>query len=178
MKNILMMIAICSCLTACGGGDEATAPPVAGAESAALSPPDRSSNAAFTATVSGAVDRAVEGSSAVSGAKYSRYHINMASQRQADGPPMVVIAFGRTDTGSPAAGRYFLGASDGFSGSLEIYGEPQREFQITGGELVIADARGDVLSGSFSFTAREAGEEYGEWEDVEVEGSFSSQPVS
>jgi hypothetical protein len=178
MKHILMMIAICICLAACGGETETINSPEGGAVPVATGQPERGSSASFLATMSGAVDGTVEGTGALTGAKYGRYHINMASPRQPDGGPVVVIAFGRSDTSSPQPGTYRLDGADGFSGSVEIYGEPQRDFQITGGELVITEARGDLLSGTFSFTARESGEEYGEWEEIEVEGSFSSRAVS
>lgn len=177
IRGILQTAAICALLAGCGdsdaavsGGNAAAAPPVNAAAA--------QSTSWFQATVNGAVDRTLEGR-AVSGALYGRYYINMASDRE-EGEPTVVIAFGRTDTGTPAPGTYTLGGSTASFpfGHLEIYADPQREFHITAGELEITGAAGDALTGRFSFTARETVEEYGAPSaEMRVEGTFRSQPA-
>jgi len=120
----------------------------------------------------------LEGEGVLAGAKYNRYHINMASKDPKNILPIVVIAFGNTDTTTPAPGIYPLAGKEGFRGSVEIYSNPQQDFQITGGELTITEAKGDVLTGSFNLKAKETPEEYGDPSaEIEVEGKFISRPA-
>lgn len=80
---------------------------------------------------------------------------------------------------APAPGTYSLGGREGFSGSVEIYSTPQRDFLISGGELTISEARGDVLTGRFTLTAREQTEEYTATPpEIRVEGTFLTRPAS
>jgi hypothetical protein len=133
--------------------------------------------AGFEATMSGAIERELQGTSALAGVKYGRYHINLASRREGSRQP-VVIALGRNDTTVPAAGTYSLDGSDpaGFSGTVELYGDPERNFEITSGELTITAAGADSLSGSYSFDARERVEEYGSPQpEIRVTGVFRSE---
>lgn len=97
-----------------------------------------------------------------------------------DGLPVVVIAFARSSTDSPAPGTYALGrdGDDRLTGSVEVYGDPQREFDITAGELVIAEARGDAMKGRFTLTAEESSEAYTTAPPViRIEGTFESKPA-
>jgi hypothetical protein len=133
--------------------------------------------AEFEATVSGAIERELQGTSALAGAKYGRYHINLASRREGSEQP-VVIALGRNDTTMPAAGTYPLDGSDpaGFSGTVELHGDSERNFEITSGELTITSATADSLRGSFTFDARERVEEYGAPQpEIRVTGLFRSK---
>src|SRR5690606_34701012 len=157
IPGALQIAALCALLAGCGGGDDAEPRPAATATPATAAAAAEAPT--FSAAISGDIDRAVAGN-ALSGARYGRYHINLASERGDDGSS-VVIAFGRSDTSMPASGTYSLGGDGDFpDGSLEIYGNPQREFAITGGELEITGAAGGVITGTFSFTARESPEEY------------------
>lgn len=183
MRSTICLLALCAASVACGGaGDESADGP---GDGYAVDAVDRTAAASspassFQATMSGAIERTLEGD-ALAGAKYNRYHINIASRAQqgAEGAqPVVVIAFGRTDTRAPAPGTYALGGRDGFRGTVEQYGSPQREFDITSGELVITGAQGDVLTGSFTFTAVERAEEFGSpTAEVGVEGTFRTRPA-
>jgi hypothetical protein len=176
---VLAVLALLALPSGCGdaaaardadAGAERADPPAAGAGEAAPS--------GFTATIAGDVDRRLEGGG-VSGARYGRYHINLASDRATG--PVVVIAFGRTDTSTPAPGTYGLGGRDAAfpGGSVEIYGDPQREFDIVAGEMEITGASGDALTGSFRVTARERPEEYGgPSPEIRVEGTFATRPAS
>lgn len=165
---------------ACGGDRSPDALPVATASAAEGQAGEQpATGASFRASVSGAAEQTLEGTGSVAGAKYNRYHINMASRSVKDGPPIVVIAFGRTDTTAPAPGTYSLGGREGFGGSVEIYSTPQRDFLISGGELTISEARGDVLTGRFTLTAREQTEEYTTTPpEIRVEGTFLTRPAS
>jgi hypothetical protein len=178
IRGILQTTAICAFLAGCGDSDAA----LSGDRAAAAAPVNAAAaqaTSSFQATVNGAVDRTLQGG-ALSGARYGRYHINMAS-KGGEGEPIVVIAFGRTDTGTPAPGRYTLGSRGAAfpDGNLEIYSDPQREFDITAGELEITGAADDGLTGRFSFTARERAEEYGTASgEISVEGTFRTQPAN
>jgi hypothetical protein len=172
MIKRICMAAILTGTLACDG---------AGAPDA--SPADRPpavAGASFKATLSGAAEQKLDGTGALAGAKYGRYHIHMASDGgRAGGPPVVVIAFGRTDTSTPAPGTYALGAREGFDGTVEIDGTPERDFVISGGELVITKASGDVLTGRFTLTASELTEEYTATPpEIRVEGSFQTRPAN
>jgi hypothetical protein len=181
IRGTLQTAALCAVLVGCGDGG--AAPPggtTADAERAGS--PSRVAAAArsssFRAAMSGDVELSLEGG-AVAGARYDRYHINLASDANA-GQPIVVIAFGRDDTSTPAPGRFALGGSEADfpDGHVEIYGDPQREFTITTGELKIISAAGDVLTGEFSLTAREPPEDYGgPSAEIRVEGTFRTQPA-
>lgn len=165
----LLLIPLLPTLAACGGGGSggADTPPDASATAMpaaeqAVQPAD-SVPAPFQATMDGALSQTVRGNTAVSGAEYGRYHINLA----ADAQPVVLIAFVRSDTTAPARGSYALGG-DAFDGTLEVYGDPQRDFVIVAGELEILSAKGDTLAGRFSFIAREPGQ----GGEVHVDGTF------
>ncbi|HEX7706628.1 MAG TPA: hypothetical protein VF701_09240 [Thermoanaerobaculia bacterium] len=70
-------------------------------------------------------------------------------------------------------------AADGFRGTIEIYSDPQREFDISSGELVILSSRDDVVEGRFSLTATERHEEYGApLSEVRAEGTFRTKPAA
>jgi hypothetical protein len=181
MKRIVVIIGIGVCLAGCSGErsdaraavDDATIP-----ARAATSP--ATTDSSFTATLSGALERELAGD-ALAGSKYNRYHINMASRATAPGDPAVVIAFGRTDANLPAPGTYPLaaGSEDGFRGTVEVYGNPQREFDISSGELVILSSRDDMVEVRFSLTATERQEEYGApASEVRAEGTFKTKPAS
>lgn len=152
-------------LAACGGGDDA-APADAGNTSASAAAPAAGAASSFKATATGAVSRTVETGNAFSEAKYGRYHINLASHDQ----PTMVVAFGRTDQSTPSVGSYQMDG-DGFSGTVEIYSDPQLEFNIVSGVLEITDARGDALAGRFSIRAVELGGSAG---DLQIEGTFQT----
>jgi hypothetical protein len=167
------------CLIACnsdapdGAALVATTPAVI-----AVAADDVAGGSTFSATISGDIDMKLQGQDVVAGTKYKRYHINMISKDPEGTQPGVVIAFGRTDTLTPGPGTYTLAAKDGFSGSVEIYSKPQRDLQITSGELVITEAKGNVLTGTFTLSAKETPEEYGDPIGlVKVEGSFVSSAV-
>jgi hypothetical protein len=174
-----IVVVVCVATAACGtaGGDadaaditmDAAAPTVVGSQAVP----------SFQAEMSGAIRRSLAGS-AIAGSRYGRYHINMSSRAPegAQEPhPVVVLAFGRTDASVPAPGTYALGGREGFSGTVEVYGSPQREFDITGGSLVITTVEGDVVSGSFSVTAVERAEEFDSpTAEVRVEGTFRTRP--
>ncbi len=160
---------ICIALAACGGGDDAALAD-GGNASASAAAPTAGAASSFQASVSGAVSRTVETGNAFSEAKYGRYHINLASHAE----PTMVVAFGRTDTSTPSTGNYPLDDDDWFSGTVEIYSDPQREFDIVSGNLEITDARGDALAGRFSLTAVERSEDGGQREEIKVEGSFQT----
>ncbi|MBA4155888.1 MAG: hypothetical protein H0X65_00220 [Gemmatimonadetes bacterium] len=181
MTCMIRMIVICAALAACGGdrGNDSGNPGAAAANGVERTVGSEASEASsFHATVSGAIDRTLEGNGALAGSKYGRYHINMASRERQGGQPVVVIAFGRTDTNTPALGTYALGSGDGFRGTVEVYGDPQREFQITSGELEITGADGDVLTGRFFFSASERTEEYSSQPaEIRAEGTFRTRPA-
>jgi hypothetical protein len=180
-RNAIFMAVAMLFLSGCGGPSEApdrvtTAGKNESQSVAAASSPSSS----FEATIRGAVERDLSGDYVPAGSRYNRYHINMVSKEPEGGGRGVVIAFGRDDTSLPGAGTYTLTSfgGDGFSGSVEIYGEPQRDFEITSGELVITDARDDVIMGRFDLTARETPEEYGDpVEEIRVIGTFRSRPA-
>lgn len=107
----------------------------------------------FQATLGGARQMGIEGSTALAGAAYRLYQLSFGGQGMAgEGPVLVSLA--RDDTSAPTAGSYTLGDDGDFSGTVEIYPGPA-EYGIDSGELVISGARGDVLSGSFTLTAVE-----------------------
>ncbi|CAN5387635.1 hypothetical protein BH23ACI1_BH23ACI1_17700 [soil metagenome] len=176
MIRPICLAVILTATLACGGDRTHDALPAATPSAAERQP---ATGASFRAIVSGAAEQKLEGTGSVAGAKYNRYHINMASQSVKDGPPTVVIAFGRTDTTAPTPGTYSLGGREGFRGSVEIYSRPQRDFLISDGELIISEARGDVLTGRFTLTAREQTEEYTATPpEIRVEGTFQTRPAS
>lgn len=108
---------------------------------------------AFQATLTGARQMGIEGSTALAGTAYRLYQLSFGGQGMAgEGPVLVSLA--RDDTSAPTAGSYTLGDDADFSGTVEIYPGPA-EYGIDSGELVISGARGDVLSGSFTLTAVE-----------------------
>ncbi|MHB1224482.1 MAG: hypothetical protein ACYC2G_10650 [Gemmatimonadaceae bacterium] len=172
----LLLISLVPLLAACGGdgsgsgGSDALAdvgatdvPPAEQAvDSSARTP------SPFQATIGGALNQTVRGNTAVSGAEFGRYHINLAAQAQ----PVVLIALARTDTTTPVPGSYALGG-DAFDGTLEIYGDPQRDFVIVAGELEILGAKGDTLAGRFSFIAHELGQGgASQGGEIQVDGTF------
>jgi hypothetical protein len=180
MRSIMTMAVLALFLCSCGAGENpasavAVAKSVAQSAASAVAPA-----ASFEATISGALDRTLRGEYVPAGSMYGRYHINMASKEPKGGDPYVVIAFGRDDTSHPTPGTYTLAGlhEGGFSGSVEIYSDPQRDFDITSGELVITSARGDVITGRFDLMATESPEEYGDpAEEIRVKGTFRSQPA-
>jgi hypothetical protein len=176
MRVILTIVLLWSAAACTGENPRAAdAAPAGGSEP---SPAPAAYESIFEAVLSGAVDRTAGGSVVFGGAKYDRYHIAMASDRPQGGPPMVVISFARDDTTSPRPGSYTLSGDDEFGGSVEIYTTPQREFDITSGELVITHARGDVITGRFTFTARESSEEMPENPvDLRARGTFKTRPA-
>jgi len=154
-------------MTACGE----TSPEEAAAQHAPASA------SSFTAKVSGDLAMDLEGAEALAGEKSKRYHINMLSKDPKGAQPTVIIAFGTTDTEPPVPGTYSLTAA-GVSGSVEIYSEPQRDFTVSSGELIITKAQGDVLTGTFKLTAREEPETFGDpAAEIQVEGSFVTRPA-
>ncbi|MCK9489514.1 MAG: hypothetical protein M0Q42_08995 [Xanthomonadales bacterium] len=123
----------------------------------------------FQATVTGASQMGIEGSTALAGAAYGRYQLAFAGQGMAgEGPVLVSLA--RGDTSAPTAATYTLGDAGDFNGTVEIHPGPA-EYLIDAGELVITDGRGDVLSGSFTLTAVELGGEA----SVTVNGRFHTR---
>jgi hypothetical protein len=93
-------------------------------------------------------------------------------------PAVRLISFARTDTNTPVPGTYALGGREGFRGTVEVYGSPQRDFDITAGDLVLTGVEGDALSGTFSLTAAERAEVFGSPAvEVRVAGSFRTRPV-
>jgi hypothetical protein len=180
MRNIMAMAVLALFFCSCGEGEN-PASAVTAAKSVAQSAASAVAPAAsFEATISGALDRTLRGEYVPAGSMYGRYHINMASKEAKGGDPRVVIAFGRDDTSAPPPGTYTLTGlhGGGFSGSVEIYSDPQRDFDITSGQLVITSARGDVITGRFDLAATESPEEYGDpIEEIRVTGTFRSQPA-
>jgi hypothetical protein len=179
MKSVLSLVVVCVATAACGtAGGDADAANVT-MDAAAPTAVESQSVPSFQAEMSGAIHRSLSGG-AISGSRYGRYHINMSSRAQEgtqEPQPVVVVAFGRTDTRVPAPGTYALGGREGFSGTVEVYGSPQREFDITGGNLVITSVEGDVVGGSFSVTAVERAEEFDSpTAEVRVEGTFRTRP--
>lgn len=174
-----MSLALGASMIACDSGSPEGVPQAStSAAVIAVAASEAASTSSFTATISGDVVMALAGEDVIAGAKYQRYHINMVSKDPNGVLPAVVIAFGNTDMIAPSVGTYQLGGKDGFRGSVEIYSKPQRDFQIISGELIITDARGDVLTGSFSLSAKETPEEYGDPIGlIKVEGEFISTPV-
>lgn len=172
---------LCAGVFACGGAtdESGTASPAGIPGNAAAAPAATAvSDAAFRVVLEGAVDRVVEGTNPVSGARHGRYHIHMALPEREQGQPAMAIDFGRRDPATPTPGTYALGIDNGFRGSLEVYGDPQRDFSVSSGELVITGAEGDVLTGRFSFSARELTEEYSSQpEEIRGEGTFRTRPV-
>lgn len=173
-SNTLSLLVVCLTLAACGAEpDTATANGTPQASSPTPSAVATSKSTSFiTASLSGAVAGKLQGNTALSGAEYERYHLNFAGTLEGL-PGTIVIAFGREDTSSPAAGTYALGANADFSGSVEFYAD-DRDFDITSGELVISKARGDSLSGTFSLRATEAESKT----SIETEGSFQTRPAN
>jgi len=174
----LATAALCASLVACGGATEDGEATSRAANPAGTSPATPAAAApAFRAVIEGALDRVVEGSDAVSGARYGRYHINLLSPRT-ESQPAAIIAFGRPDESTPGAGTYALGDGGAFGGSVELYSDPQREFAVDSGEIVITGAQGDQLTGTFVLTARELVEEYTSTPPtIRVEGTFKTRPV-
>jgi hypothetical protein len=138
-----------------------------------------SSDATFRVALTGAIEADYAGDGAVAGARYGRYHVALVGGGGADAPPRMVISFAHEGTERPAAGTYAVGSGSPFSGSLEIYSTPQREFSIGSGELEITGVDGDELTGRFTFTAQELAEEYGA-QPVEVQavGSFRTRAAN
>ena len=165
LAGIVRAGAFCIVLAACSGDNDTALAEGANA-SASAATPAAGAVSSFQASASGALSRTVDTGNAFSEAKYGRYHINLASHSQ----PTMVVAFGRTDQTTPSTGSYPLG-DDGFSGTVEIYGEPQREFDIVSGNLEITGAKGDALTGRFSLKAVERGGGSG---DLEMKGSFQT----
>jgi hypothetical protein len=178
-NSVFSLVATCVAIAACGtaGGDADTANGTV--DATARTAVESQTVPSFQAEMSGALARSLAGS-AIAGSRYGRYHINMSSRATegAEEPqPVVVVAFGRTDTSVPAPGTYALGGREGFSGTVEVYGSPQREFDITAGHLVITSVESDVVSGSFSVTAVERAEEFDNpTAEVRVEGTFRARP--
>jgi hypothetical protein len=89
-----------------------------------------------------------------------------------------VISFARPGNEPPAAGSYALGSlgigDGGFSGSLEVYGSPQQEFDITSGKLELTTPSPDVIAGSFSFEAKGSTDTTG---TLTGTGTFSARPM-
>ncbi len=169
--KILSSLVLCLSLAACGGqsdtGAADNAPQTDNPSSAVTMAPK--STSFIKANLSGARPGELQGNTALSGAEYGRYHLNFAGTL--DGHPgTVVIAFARDDTSSPAAGTYALGADADFNGTVEFYADDVA-FQITTGELILSDARGDSLRGSFSLSAKERGSDA----IIEAEGSFQTR---
>jgi hypothetical protein len=185
MRTKMLLVGLITCLAACGGEDEGADGVQAlasGEDTLAVAmrgaQPGSATSSSFQATTRGAIDLSVDGHDAVSGAKYDRFHINMASTRHQDGPPVVVIAFGRPGGAPASPGTYALGIPNAFRGSVEVYGDVQREFDITSGELEITGSRDGGLTGRFTFTAREVTEDYTSTAaQVEVDGTFRTRPV-
>jgi len=177
MKRSLWIMCCCVALSGCGAetpNDPApqAKPPAVGAAATGNQSPG--AETFFQATIRGAAELDLAGTKPVAGAKFGRYHINMASP-PGSGTGPVVIAFARQDESFPASGTYQLGSRDGFTGSVEIYGDPLREFTISSGELVITAAQGDVLIGHFNLTAQESLEEYEpEPVEIQVDGKFKA----
>lgn len=162
LRQLLLATLAGLALAACGSsaeGDHAgTGAATANAGPADASPVAAATTAApvsFQATVAGASQLAIEGSTALAGAAYGRYQLAFAGQGMAGEGPLL-ISLARDDTSAPAAATYTLGDDGEFNGTVEIHPGPA-EYGIETGELVITDARGDGLSGSFTLTATELG---------------------
>ena len=164
-------LVLCLSLAACGGPSDTStadnAPQTNSPSSAITMAP--TSTSFIKATLRGARAGEFQGNAALSGAEYGRYHLNFAGAL-AGHAGTVVIAFARDDNSSPAAGTYALGASADFNGTVEFYADDVA-FQITTGELILSEARGDNLSGSFTLNAKEEGGDA----IIEAEGRFQTQ---
>ena len=173
MMNLKMLLSLTLCLilAACGGQSDTGAgnnAPQANTPSSAVTMTPKSTSF-IKANLSGARPGELQGNTALSGAEYGRYHLNFAGTL--DGHPgTVVVAFARDDTSSPAAGTYALGADADFNGTVEFY-DDDSSFGITTGELILSNAHGDSLSGSFSLSAEERGGDA----IIEAEGSFQTR---
>lgn len=174
-SRMLTSLTLCLALAACGGGSDTglsgNAEPEKGPPSTPTAAPKSASF--IKASLSGALAGELQSNTALSGAIYNRYHLNFAGTIEGvEGG--VVIAFGRDDTSSPAAGTYQLGANADFGGSVEFHNDDDRSFDITSGELIITNARGDSLSGTFSLQATE----FESKASIETKGSFQTRPAN
>ena len=173
----MLPLALCALLAACGG-DPATGTAADGADDAAASTntpqaPANGLDASFQAVLAGEFNASVDGTSAASGARYSRYHLSLAGTTEAG--ELVIISLARDDTASPGPGSYALGEDGDFDGNVEI-GDGHRDFAIGSGELVITRASGDTLEGTLGFSAEErtGGPQA---PTVEVEATFRTRPA-
>jgi hypothetical protein len=135
-----------------------------------------SASGTLQGSVTGAVERTFTTSTAHYGAKHQRFHF--AFTDSSSSTPQLVISFSRPGNEPPAAGSYALGAlgigDGGFSGSLEVYGSPQQEFDITSGKLELTTPAPDVIAGSFSFEAKGSTDTSG---TLTATGTFSARPM-
>lgn len=163
-------------LASCGGqpppAESGSAAPRAESPAAA----EDSAGSSFSFHLAGDLSGSLEGTSAVSGAAYGRYHISFAGTAQ-PGDTLTIVSLERADTQMPAPGSYAIGTGKDFDGNLEI-GPDHLDFAIEAGELVITRASADSLEGRLRLSARERAPENGaRGQVIEVDGNFSTGPA-
>lgn len=175
LYRILPLALLCGVLSGCGAEpvERGNAAATGGsADEVSAAPAGKATaKASHEMTVSGDLQLAMRGDSALAGARYGRYHLSFSGQP--DGAAgAVVVSLARAGADAAQAGTYSLGEQGDFDGNIEIHPGPD-DYGIENGELVITSAAGDVLEGRYVFSARERGGDAA----IHVEGNFRTRPA-